>query len=201
MGQKPLTLRFLTSAPDVDRLPDSPAEVAFAGRSNVGKSSLINALANRRQLAEVSKTPGRTRLLNLFEVTGAPGGRAPTVVDLPGYGFAKVPAAVKATWAPMIEGYLLERSPLRQVLVLVDGLVGPTELDIRMLEWTSHHGVPHQVVATKADKVKPSAQQRRRRDLAGACGLDAGDVLWVSAAKGDNVAELRSRVRGWLGMG
>jgi len=198
----PLQLRFVMSAARSDQLPESPAEIAIAGRSNVGKSSLINALANRRQLAEVSKTPGRTRLLNLFELD--PGGRGsadrpkPTVVDLPGYGYANVPANVKATWGPMIEHYLLEREELQMILVLVDGEVGPTKLDTAMLEWVDHHGLPYRVIATKHDKVKPSARDKRRRDLAAKCGLEQPDVLWVSAAKGVNIDTLRARIHAWL---
>jgi GTP-binding protein len=194
----PLPLRFVMSADRVEALPDSPAEIAVAGRSNVGKSSLINALANRNRLAEVSKTPGRTRLLNLFELEGRTEPR-PTLVDLPGYGYANVPARVKATWGPMIERYLQQRSPLRMILVLVDGEIGPTKLDLGMLDWVRHHHLSHCVVATKHDKVKASARDRRRRDLAERCDLDPGDVLWVSAAKGVNVDTLRARVRGWLG--
>lgn len=199
MSTPPLRLRFVTSAPEVGLLPESPAEVAFAGRSNVGKSSLINAVANRHRLAEVSKTPGRTRLLNLFELESGPSGRpSSTVVDLPGYGYAKVPANVKATWGPMIERYLLEREPLRAVLVLIDGEVGPTKLDLQMLEWVRHHEVPVELIATKHDKVKSSARDKRRRELAERCGVETTDVLWVSAAKGVNIDTLRSRLLGWL---
>ena len=117
----PLQLTFVTSAKRHSDLPDSPCEVALVGRSNVGKSSLINALANRRQLARVSNTPGRTQLLNLFTLpTGG------TLMDLPGYGYAAVPGREKAGWQAMIEGYLLERECLDLVLVLVDGEIGPT---------------------------------------------------------------------------
>ena len=124
----PLQLTFVTSAKRQIDLPDSPGEIAFVGRSNVGKSSLINALANRRQLAKVSNTPGRTQLINLFVL---PNGA--TVVDLPGYGYAAVPGREQATWQAMIEGYLLEREPLALVFVLVDGEIGPTKLDLQML--------------------------------------------------------------------
>src|SRR5215213_1852589 len=148
---RPLQLRFLSSATRLAELPDSPAEVAFVGRSNVGKSSLINALANRRQLAKVSGTPGRTQLINLFAL---PNGA--TVVDLPGYGYAAVPTREKAKWQPMIEGYLLGREALEVLLVLVDGEIGPTKLDLQMLEWLQANGIPYLVIATKADKVRPS---------------------------------------------
>ena len=189
MAAPPLQLSFVVSATKAADLPDSPAEVAFAGRSNVGKSSLINALANRKSLAHVSKSPGRTQLLNLFSL---PGGA--TVVDLPGYGYAAVPGRVKAGWQKMIEGYLLDREPLTMLMVLVDGEIGPTKLDVQMLEWVRSCEIPHTVVATKLDKIRPTKSPGRRKELAAACRLDAGDVVWVSAAKGTGIPELRSLV-------
>ena len=194
---KPLALRFVTSADRLDSLPPTTAEVTVVGRSNVGKSSLLNALANRRDLAKTSKTPGRTQLLNCFElephdsVTG-------TFVDCPGYGYAKTPRSVRDGFQPMIEGYLLGRDELRMVGVLVDGEIGPTKLDVQLLDWLRHHDVPHAVIATKHDKVKSKARERRKRDLAEGCGVEKGDVLWVSAHNGVNVDVLRDRIRGWL---
>jgi GTP-binding protein len=192
----PLRLTVLQSGTRVGQLPDSPAEVAFVGRSNVGKSSLVNALANRKQLARVSNTPGRTQLINLFAV-GA-GSEAGTLVDLPGYGYAKAAKSVRRDWPAMIEGYLLERQNLAMVFVLVDGEIGPTSLDVTMLGWLRYHGVPHTVVATKADKVKPSKRAGRRKELAAKCDLDPGDVVWVSATKGDGIDTLRGLVRTWV---
>jgi GTP-binding protein len=189
MAPPPLQLTFVMSATRVADLPDSPAEVAFAGRSNVGKSSLINALANRKGLAHVSKSPGRTQLLNLFEL---PSGA--TVMDLPGYGYAAVPGRVRSGWQQLIEGYLLEREPLAMLMVLVDGEIGPTKLDLQMLDWLRANEIPHTVVATKLDKIRPSKSPGRRRELANACMLDPGDVVWVSAAKNTGVAELRALV-------
>jgi GTP-binding protein len=189
----PLQLTFVKSAKAHTDLPPATAEIAVVGRSNVGKSSLLNALANRRQLAKVSNTPGRTQLINLFTLPG--GG---TVVDLPGYGYAKVPARERSGWQAMIEGYLLGRERLELVLVLVDGEIGPTKLDVQMLDWLRANQVPHTVVATKLDKVRPSKRDGRRRQLASGCGLDTGDVLWVSAASGTGVDELRAHVRSLL---
>jgi GTP-binding protein len=189
----PLQLRFLASATRSSQLPQSSAEVAFVGRSNVGKSSLINALANQKQLARVSNTPGRTQLINIF---GHDGGG--TLVDLPGYGYAKVPGRVRRDWPQMIEGYLLEREPLEMVFVLVDGEIGPTPLDVQMLDWLRENAVPHTVVATKSDKVKSSQRQRRKRELADGCRLDPGDVVSVSATKGAGLDQLRALVRAHL---
>lgn len=190
----PLPLTFVTSAKRHVDLPESPAEVAFVGRSNVGKSSLINALANRRQLAKVSNTPGRTQLLNMFRL---PSGA--TVVDLPGYGYAKVPAKEQAGWQRMIEGYLLEREGLELVFVLVDGEIGPTKLDVQMLQWLRENGVPHTVIATKLDKVKPSKLATRKKELAKNAELDPGDVMWVSASKGTGIDALGKHVMMILG--
>jgi GTP-binding protein len=189
VATSPLQLSFVKSATKLSQLPTSPAEVAFVGRSNVGKSSLINALANRRQLAHVSNTPGRTQVINLYEL---PSGA--TFVDLPGYGYAAVPGRMRGAWQQMIEGYLLGREELVQIFVLVDGEIGPTKLDVQMLEWLRHESLPHSVVATKMDKVKSSARDRRKRDLAAGCQLERGDIAWVSAAKGDGIAELRGRI-------
>ncbi|WCO67562.1 ribosome biogenesis GTP-binding protein YihA/YsxC [Iamia majanohamensis] len=192
---RPLSLRFVTSADALARLPATRAEVAVVGRSNVGKSSLLNALANRTGLAHVSKTPGRTRLLNCFAFE-EPGLEDATLVDCPGYGYAKAPQKMRAGWQQMIEGYLLGREELETILVLVDGAVGPTPLDVQMVEWLEHHERPFTIVATKHDKVKPSGRDRRKRDLAAGLGLDPGEVLWTSASKGVNVDRARALVRG-----
>lgn len=193
---RPLQLRFALSAARLSQLPPTSGEVAVVGRSNVGKSSLVNALANRKGLAHVSKTPGRTQLLNLFEVDG--GG---TLVDLPGYGYAAAPGRVRSGWQPMIEGYLLGRDNLHRVMVLVDGEVGPTKLDLQMLAWLRAEDIPLSVVATKHDKVKSSQRQKRQRDVAAACSLEPGDVVWVSAAKGTGIERLRALVPMWLAGG
>ncbi len=191
----PLPLRFLMSADDAGNLPDSRAEVAVVGRSNVGKSSVVNALAGRQGIARVSKTPGRTRLLNCFEIDGA------TLVDCPGYGYAEASKAARHSWQAMIDRYLLEREQLSMVMALVDGEIGPTRLDLQLLEWLRGNGLPHAVIATKHDKVKSSQRHRRNREVAAACQLAVSDVVWVSAAKGTGVERLRNLVTLWLSTG
>lgn len=192
MGQ-PLQLRFVMSADRLDRLPPSPAEVAVVGRSNVGKSSLLNALARRTRLAHVSKTPGRTQLLNLFEL---PDGT--TVVDCPGYGYAAVSKSMRAGWQQMIEGYLTGRQELVKIMVLVDGEVGPTKLDLQLLEWLRAEDLPFAVIATKHDKVRSSQREKRKKEVAEGCGLDKNQVVWVSAAKNVGIDRLADLLRGWL---
>lgn len=195
MAQPLHDLTFVTSASDVKQLGVCHAEVAFVGRSNVGKSSLLNALAKQTQLARVSKTPGRTRLINVF-LTGPDR----WVVDLPGYGYAGGPKAESATWRVMIEGYLTGRSSLRMVFVLVDAEIGPTKLDHQMIDWLRHTQLPCRIVATKADQVKPSRQLAQRRDVAAALGLQPGDIAWASSSKGTGIVDLRKEVAALLGL-
>ena len=190
---QPLQLRFVKSASRLDDLPPSPAEVAVVGRSNVGKSSLLNALARRNKLAHVSKTPGRTQLLNLFEL---PDGT--TVVDCPGYGYAAVSKSMRADWQQMIEGYLTGREELVKIMVLVDGEVGPTKLDLQLLEWLRAEELPFAVIATKHDKVRSSQRDKRKKEVAEGCGLEKSEVVWVSAAKNVGIDRLADLVREWL---
>ena len=191
---EPLALEFVLSAAQVDQLPASQAEVAVVGRSNVGKSSLLNALAQRKNLAKVSSKPGRTQLLNCFVL--AEGG---TVVDLPGYGYATTASqSTRDDWRKRMEQYLLRRPPLTLTLVLIDGEVGPTKLDREFLAWMRDHALPFRVVATKDDKVKASKRHRRRRDLAEGCAVEPAEILWVSAEKGVGLDEIRTLVRSTL---
>jgi len=188
-----LPFRFVTSADVIERLPASPAEVTVVGRSNVGKSSLLNAVAGRNGLAKTSKTPGRTQLLNQFALEGTGG-----LVDCPGYGYAKTSKSKRESWGDMIERYLLEREELTMVLVLVDAEVGPTKLDAQMLDWLRSEALPHQVIATKLDKVKSNARPKRKKELAAGCQLEIDDIVWTSASKGAGIDQLRDLIRLWL---
>jgi GTP-binding protein len=176
-------IEFVGSFPSA--FPPSPLpEVAFAGRSNVGKSSALNCLLGRRALARVSRTPGRTQLVNLFRVGDpAPGSSTPAfmVADLPGYGFAKVPDAVREAWKPMIEGYLSERENLRVVVVLVDIRHGPQELDGALMYGLTEARIPKIVVATKADKLGKQQVARQRAALRAELRLPPDQPIAFSA--------------------
>ncbi|NLV23412.1 MAG: YihA family ribosome biogenesis GTP-binding protein [Deltaproteobacteria bacterium] len=152
--------QFVKSAVGADHYPDTPCgEVAFIGRSNVGKSTLINGLLGRRSLVRTSRTPGRTQTINFFLINDAF-----FLVDLPGYGFAKAPREVRKQWEPMIRGYLSRRSQLKAVILLLDIRRIPNEEDIRMLDWLEEYTVPTIPVLTKVDKVghgERSAQMDR----------------------------------------
>jgi GTP-binding protein len=142
--------QFITSVFSLDRLPEPRLiEVAFSGRSNVGKSSLINTLLNRKNLAKTSSTPGRTQAINFFEVN-----RALYFVDLPGYGYAKVPLGVKRSWQALINGYLEQRQVLRLVIVIIDARREPREDERQFVRWLDERCLPLAVVLTKIDKLK-----------------------------------------------
>lgn len=158
---KIIAVEFLKSCEQPEHFPkDRLPEVAFVGRSNVGKSSLINSLLNHKGLARVSQTPGKTRILNFFRVTtDDPKLKSFYVVDLPGYGYAKVAKSVRAQWGPMIEGYLTDRAPLRGVLLLVDARRTEGQ-ETATFDWLQGLGPPLVVVATKVDKLTRAARGR-----------------------------------------
>jgi GTP-binding protein len=175
--------------------PGDYPEIAFVGRSNVGKSSLINSLLNRRDLAKVSRTPGKTRAANLFLIaTSDPDLSKFYLVDLPGYGFAKVSQSIRAQWAPLIEAYLKDRTSLLGVVLLVESRV-VTGQDRQTVAWLRSIGRNPIVVAMKADKLKPSERVRTLRQTHLDLGLEEGEVLIpYSSVTGDG----RERVWGAL---
>ena len=158
--------KFMTSATDVKQFPSaSTPEVAFLGRSNVGKSSVLNSLVGEK-IARTSSTPGRTRTINFFEIRRPGRPRADVVfADLPGYGYAKVPRELMAEWPTFIEPYLTQREPLKLCIVLVDCNIAPQENDKQMIEWLRQSGKPFVVVATKADRVSGNQLRNNLRRL------------------------------------
>ena len=183
-GTDPLVirdLRFLGPMATVDgwRPDTSLPEVAFAGRSNVGKSSLLNRLVRRKAFARVSRTPGRTREINFFEVN-----EQFVLVDLPGYGYAQVSKTRRAEWRPLIEGYLSGSQNLRGVVQLLDIRRDPSDDDLQMLDFLGEIGTPTIVAVTKVDKLSPRAAADRVRELTESLGLDADQIIPFSAHTG-----------------
>ena len=164
-------------------------EVAFAGRSNVGKSSLINKLVRRRKLARVSNTPGRTREINFFDVNGQF-----MLVDLPGYGYARVSKERRAEWLPLIEGYLRGSPMVRGVVQLLDARRTPSDDDLLMLEFLASLGTPTIVVATKIDKLRSAQRAQHLAVLVGAAGIEAEQVIPFSAVTGEGRDELAEAI-------
>lgn len=192
-----LAAEFVKSATQEREYPEpGPREIAFCGRSNVGKSSALNALAGRKQLARVSRTPGRTRLINFFDLRVAEktrsGARGPEqavrFADLPGYGFASGPKSEKALWRKMIEEYLTRRDQLIALVVLVDGDLGPQPSDLEMVRWAETLGRKVIVVATKLDKLARARRQQQIDKIAGQ--LAVPQVLPFSAKEQFGVEEL-----------
>lgn len=171
------TAEFITSAVQASQYPDALLpEIAFVGRSNVGKSSLINTLVNRKRLVKTSSTPGRTQLINFFDINSAV-----TFVDLPGYGYAKVPERIKKTWAPMIETYLSSRKTLKGVVVILDMRRIPNQADIDLIEWLWDHHIPSLLVLTKVDKLKRSQRDGNHRNIAEKLALALEQFVIFSA--------------------
>lgn len=181
---------FLTSALRAEHYPaESLPEIAFAGRSNVGKSSMINCLLNRRGLVRTSSTPGRTQMLNFFTVNASF-----HCVDLPGYGFARVPLAVKKSWGPMIRTYLEQRQTLRGVVLILDIRRIPSDEDLQFLDWLEEYGIPTIPVVTKADKVPRSQRTRKLKPIADACGLPLDAFTLFSSTSREGRDEVWERI-------
>ncbi|MFN2309077.1 MAG: ribosome biogenesis GTP-binding protein YihA/YsxC [Gammaproteobacteria bacterium] len=188
--------QFMTSAARLGQAPaDAGRETAFAGRSNAGKSSALNAITGHKGLARTSKTPGRTQLINFFEVTPAT-----RLVDLPGYGYAKVPAEVKAQWQRHLSTYLAQRESLVGLILLMDVRHPLTEFDQQMLAWCREGGLPVHVLLTKADKLKRGAAQNTL--LSVRRGLDAlhpqASAQLFSALDGTGLEAARGHLAAWL---
>ena len=168
---------FVTSAVKQSQYPpEGLPEIAFAGRSNVGKSSLINTLVNRKHLVKTSSTPGRTQLINFFDIN-----KSLTFVDLPGYGYARVPAAVRKKWGPMIETYLSTRKTLKGVVIILDIRRRPREEEHNLIDWLAHYAIASIVVLTKTDKLSKTKVIKQQNAIAEALAVAKEDVILFSA--------------------
>jgi len=181
---------FVKSATRPSNYPDpGPLEIAFAGRSNVGKSSLLNVLVNRKSLVRTSSTPGRTQLINYFDLN-----EELYLVDLPGYGFAKVPMAVKKQWGPMIRTYLETRETLCVVVMLFDVRRVPRDEDLQMLDWLEEFNIPTIPVITKVDKVSRNRRKKQIEPILKATGLPEDAFVQFSAHSKEGRDEVWERI-------
>ena len=171
------TADFITSAVKPNQYPPAELpEIAFAGRSNVGKSSLINTLLNRKHLVKTSSTPGRTQLINFFKIN-----QDLMFVDLPGFGYARVPEKIKKEWGPMIEAYLTTRHTLRGVVLIMDLRRTPGDYEFDLMEWLGHHEIPCLPVMTKTDKLKTNQRKLQHKKASETLGIDLDDLILFSA--------------------
>lgn len=183
---------FKISVADGGAIPNyASPEIAVAGKSNVGKSSFINFMTNNGKLAKTSADPGRTRLLNYFEINGGEF----YFVDLPGYGYAKVAQSEKEKWGPMIEGYIQNSTNLKNIFVLLDIRHNPTSDDIMLINYLFHYNKPITVIATKADKLSRSAQKKAVKNLADVVGIGVQNVFTVSSSEKTGKREILDRIQ------
>ena len=191
---------FLASASRLGNAPaDQGFEVAFAGRSNAGKSSAINTLTQQKTLARVSKTPGRTQLLNFFRLDDAR-----RLVDLPGYGYAKVPEGMQHAWGQMIEQYLSRREALKGVFLIMDARHPLTPFYARMIDWCQHFGLPLHVALTKSDKLSRGAALDTLHKVAATLRREYAQPISVqlfSSLKRQGIEEAHAVLDGWLAIG
>jgi len=174
---------------DTQKLTASDAEVAFVGRSNAGKSSLINALCQKKNMARTSQVPGKTRTINVYEVKPYR-----WIVDLPGYGYAVGSKAGKAEFGPMIEEYLTSRKNLCMIFVIIDVVAGPTKLDILMINWLKHKTYPFNIIVNKIDKVGPTKLDVRMKEIACQLDIDTADLFWISSKKSAHIEPLQKLI-------
>ncbi|MCL1972865.1 MAG: ribosome biogenesis GTP-binding protein YihA/YsxC [Endomicrobia bacterium] len=184
---------FFRATTEAQTLPKNISEVIFCGRSNVGKSSAINALCSQKNLARTSKTPGRTRTINVYGVSM---GR--WIVDLPGYGFARVSPKEKELWRKMIESCIAERKSKKTVYIIVDAFVGPTDLDYDMAYWLKEHSVPFKIAANKCDKIPQVNMPEVENKIAEYFETDVKNVFAISARDKDGIDRLRADIEKFL---
>ncbi len=185
---------FLCSARGLSQFPERLPEIAFAGRSNVGKSSLINTLLNRKGLAKTSSTPGKTRTINFYRIN-----RAFYMVDLPGYGFAKVSKKERMDWKGLVEGYFNGGRDIRGVILVVDMRRGLEEEEFMVVEWMEYLSIPLAIVLTKADKLSRNARAEQLREVRSALrGIDC-EVIPFSSLTKEGRKEVWRVIQDWLG--
>lgn len=181
---------FVISVGNLNQIPHYDIEIAVAGKSNVGKSSFINAICNQKKLAKTSKEPGRTRLLNYFNINKGQF----FLVDLPGYGYAKVSDEEKLKWGKLIESYLQISKGLKNVFVLLDIRHDPTADDMQMLKYMYFYHIPFTLICTKSDKLSKSAAMKRKKEIANYIGVGVDDVLCFSSLNKDGSAEIFKKI-------
>jgi GTP-binding protein len=187
---------FITSAVKPDQYPkDDLPEIAFAGRSNVGKSSLINCLVQRKKLVRTSRTPGRTQLINFFEINGLL-----RLVDLPGYGYSKVSESIRATWGPMIETYLETRKNLKGVVQILDLRHPPTPDDLSLWSWFKSKNIPALAVLTKADKLPRGKWNPLLKTAVQVLGISPREAILFSAETHQGRTDLLERITELMGI-
>jgi len=182
--------KHLMTETDTLKLTASDAEVAFVGRSNAGKSTLINALCQKNDMARVSQVPGKTRTINVYEVKPYR-----WIVDLPGYGYAVGSKSGNAEFGPMIEKYLTSRNNnLCRVFVILDAVAGPTKLDISMISWLMHNAYPFNIIVNKIDKVGPSKLDVRKKEIADDLVMNTAEIFWISSKKKIQIEPLQKLI-------
>jgi len=181
--------KYLATETDTLKLTESEAEVTFVGRSNSGKSTLINALCEKKNMAHVSKVPGKTRTINVYEVKPYR-----WIVDLPGYGFAVGSKSGKAEFGPMIEAYLTSRNNLCMVFVILDVVAGPTKLDISMINWLRQHAYLFYIIVNKIDKFGASKLEVRKKEISGQLALAPADIFWISSKNKIQIEPLQKQI-------
>jgi GTP-binding protein len=181
---------FFRATAEVNSLPKSVAEIIFSGRSNVGKSSVINALCSQKNLARISKTPGRTRSINVYSVS-----LGKWLIDLPGYGFARVNLQEKKLWKKIMEECIIKRKSNKVVYIIVDAFVGPTELDFSMAKWLKEYNISFKIITNKCDKVSQTISEDEIQSKAAECfGTDKSNVFTVSAKKRNGFNKLKTDI-------
>lgn len=195
MGPKIISAEFVKSATKPSEYPKGNyPEIVMAGKSNVGKSSLINTLVNRKNLARISSRPGKTQVINFYLIN-----KKISLVDLPGYGYAQVPLAVRKNWKPMVESYLQTRKEIRLVILILDARRGTSAEDLALVDWLDFHKIPCVLVLTKADKLSQIERARQKKIISEIPLLADRKMVFFSAITGEGKDELWKIIQQYLG--